>query len=280
MKRRNLAILLGNTENLGDAIISIATNNIASAKCTLDRDTGKHLSACLDWRKHRVLVTGWLTHNPENWPIRMQEAKFTSIHVSKTVRNGIKSSEIFFNPLTIDEMRESGPIGCRDSSTLDLIGDFDLEGYFSGCVTMTLTAKEVPKKRKIALVDTPPEIAKYFRSLQPYEVIEITHDVSPTIKWKEKFDHALDLIELYKVCEFVISTRLHAVIPALALGAKSCLVVENINDDRFEPLRNYIPTIELKKIDSLSKILGACHKASPSYYNLAESLREDISAWI
>lgn len=280
MKKRKLGILMGNTENLGDAVISLATNNIVSGKCILDRDTGKHLNACLDWRSHRVLVTGWLTHNPDNWPIRMHEAKFTSIHVSKTLRNEIKSSEIFFNRMTIQKMKESGPIGCRDSSTLELVRDSGLEGDFSGCVTMTLRAKEVRLKPRIALVDTPPEIAKFFESLKHYDVIEISHGVSSTIKWTDKLNQAQQLLELYETCEFVISTRLHAVIPALALGAKSCLIIENASDDRFDPLRNYIPTIEIKRVDSLIKILEASQKASSAFYKLSQSLHADVSAWI
>lgn len=280
MKNRKLSILLGNTENLGDAVISLATNNMVSGKCILDRDTGKHLNACSDWRSHRVLITGWLTHNPENWPIRMHEAKFTSIHVSKTLRNAIKSSEIFFNPLTIQKMKESGPIGCRDSSTLELVRDFGLEGDFSGCIAMTLGPKGVRLKPRIALVDIPPKIAKFFKSLKHYNVIEITHEVSSTIKWKDKLNQAQQLLDLYETCEFVISTRLHAVIPSLALGAKSCLVIENVSDDRFNPLRNYISTIEIKRLDSLVKILEASQKASPAFHKLSQSLQADISAWI
>lgn len=280
MTPRKLAILMGNTENLGDAIITVATNNIVAANCIFDRDTGKHLSSCSDLRSHRVLVTGWLTHNPENWPIKMQEAKFTSIHVSKTLRNNAKSSDLFFNKKTIEKMRESGPIGCRDSSTLDLVRNFGLEGNFSGCITMTLTSKEVPTKRRIALVDTSSDITEYFKGIKQYEVIEIAHDLPPRTKWSKKLNQAQQLIDIYKTCEFVISTRLHAVIPALALGAKSCLIVENMNDDRFQPLRNYIPSIEKGEINSLSKVLDSAQKASPSYLELSQSLEADISAWL
>jgi hypothetical protein len=280
MRARKLGILLGNTENLGDSIISIATNNIVAAKCILDRDTGQHLNTCSDWRAHRVLVTGWLTHNPENWPLRMHEAKFNSIHISKTVRNGTESSKIFFNGDTIEKMRESGPIGCRDFSTLSLVRDLGLDGYFSGCVTMTLTATEVPTKRKIALVDTPPAVAEYFRSSRKYEVLEISHEISPTIKWSEKLINGQQLLDVYNTCEFVVSTRLHAVIPALALGAKSCLIMNDKQDARFEPLRKYIPSIELSRIDSMSKVLDSSDSASPAFFELAQSLKEDITAWV
>jgi len=155
-----------------------------------------------------------------------------------------------------------------------------LKGNFSGCVTMTLTSKGDPVKNRIALVDTPPDIARYLRSFKQYEVIEIAHELPPATNWLKKLNRAQELIEYYKTCEFVISTRLHAVIPALALGTKSCLIVENVNDDRFQPLRNYIPSIEKDEINSLSILIDSCHKASPAFLTLSQSLEADISAWL
>ena len=280
MKSDVLGILLGNTENVGDSIITLATNKLANADCYLDRDTGKHLNSCSESRSHRVLVTGWLTHNPENWPIETHEAKFTSIHVTKTVRNNVESSDIFFNDRTIKLMRESGTIGCRDTSTLHMVKRFGLEANFSGCVTMCLTPVESVIRRRIAIVDAPPKVVRLFRSLKSYEVIEIRHEIDPTESWLAKLIRGQELIDLYSTCEFVISTRLHAVVPALALGAKSCLIMDNTNDLRFTPLKSLIPTIQNREFTSFREILEACSGASSDYFTVANSLKNDIHAWL
>ena len=116
------------------------------------------------WHMHPVFNLGFgLPYHPNIRPV------FISFHLNRVGA---------LTPETIDYLRENGPVGCRDWTTVDILLSAGVDAFFTGCVTTTVDAvfppiAEVDRSGAdlVAAIDLP---AKQVRQIkQPH--VTVTH---------------------------------------------------------------------------------------------------------
>ncbi len=196
-----IAILKYRTHNIGDDIQSLALERLLPrVDLRLDRDDR---SPAREWDDDvRLIINGWVAPGMHRaWP---PPGRARCLYV------GLHATE--------PEIVPAGaalPIGCRDPWTLGLCERLGVEGWISWCATLSLVRPDVPFDGSILLVDVPekdierlpPEIAAYGD--------RVTHIVPPGI---DRQAEARRLLDRYARAQWVVTTRLHALLPCAAMG--------------------------------------------------------------
>ena len=187
-------------------------------------------------------------------------------------------------------MGNFSPIGCRDTNTRNELIKYGIKAFFSSCLTTTLdidySAYKTERTDDIIFADF--KFGDYFPadnyilSLEAYNfnnIINITHNFNKTITHIERFKLAKKLIDKYARAKLVITTRLHAYLPCLALNTPVILVNKKF-DIRFSGLYKFLNTIgkneknifEIKvNVDNQGFIYN-----SKAYLNYANKLKEAL----
>ena len=247
------ALLKYSNGNLGDEIQSIAARDfLPSLDHYIDRD---YFNEFKNEDKTKILVHGWFTHNPENWPPVNNniDPLFISFHISDSWGS---SAEKMTNSASIKYYKEHEPIGCRDYNTLRLLEAKGVDSYFSGCITLTLKNRFKSRTNKIYFVD----VDKKARSLIPEKekdnVIFLSHVgrlyQTHRREWfrsllrsrhlrnryvQYRFNKAQEVIDLYAQAKLVVTSRLHCALPCLAFGTPLIFILKDPHDPRLEGLK-------------------------------------------
>lgn len=125
---------VGIDKNIGDYIQSLAALQFLPTNERFDYIEKEDIANYKSESKTKSIMNAWYIWHPENWPPKEEsiDPLLTSIHIC---------------PLTADAMladggREyfikHGPIGCRDTGTLEFLRRNNVPAFFSGCLTLTL----------------------------------------------------------------------------------------------------------------------------------------------
>ena len=207
------------TGNVGDEIQSIAARRfLPRVDQLLDRDRLSQFEPFEAFNELKVITNGWYTHEPQNWPPRSPRLNplLISMHIAPTEPNVLKS---FLSSDSKEFLIKHGPVGARDLATRDLLLENNVPSYFSGCMTLTLEARpDVPKNNFILLVDVPPAVEAEVRMRTERPIVKFPAHIDPRWSSEAKFKLAEYYLYLYQSAHAVITTRLHATLPSLALG--------------------------------------------------------------
>lgn len=156
-------------------------------------------------------------------------------------------------------LKQYMPIGCRDEATMRLLRNKGVQAYTSGCLTITLPKRQIePKQKKVFFVDIPSKLEEYI----PEELKENCEYVSQegqignvpmTENDRLRIDnYAREVLEKYKnEATLVVTSRLHAAAPCLALGIPVILAIDNI-DSRFSWLDKLIPLYDSEHYEEIN----------------------------
>lgn len=221
---KNAILLHKKSLNYGDDIQSLAAMKLLpKTDYILDRE---NLTAVKE--KVKLLCNGWFMENPKNWPPPDNiDPLFISMHISHN-NDSIKQ---MVNKNLVSYYKKHEPIGCRDYHTVSLFKSIGVKAYFSGCLTLTLENSFSEKDRtdKILFVDAfnknlPDDYRQLcFNKLIPdsiknkVEIIKMSHSNE---NWGEeqRLKHAEMLLEKYSTAHLVVTSRIHAALPCIALG--------------------------------------------------------------
>lgn len=276
------AIILNyNTNNLGDDIQTYAAMQLLpDYEFILDRE---NLATSDIKEEVKFICNGWFMNNPTNWPPAPNLIPlFISFHVS----DFNNSSNLMLSDKLLEYYKKHEPIGCRDYHTLRLFKDRGIKAYFSSCLTLTLENKfsAFEKSNNILVVDPftlylNNDYKKYIiRKIIPdvkYNDIEyFSHSFIPNENIAERMKNIAFVIEKYSKASLIITSRIHAALPALALGTPVIFIDLGFDSNnfrnRFEGIidlfnivdKNFIPFTE---DDLLSRIY---RKLRIFYFNL------------
>jgi lipopolysaccharide biosynthesis glycosyltransferase len=162
---------------------------------------------------------------------------FVSFHVN---RPEMLSEE------ALEYLRRYGPVGCRDWTTVDLLLSAGVDAFFTGCLTTTVDAvfphrdETGAHPEHVGLVDAP---AGHARNLQrPTEVVTHSGLEHREASLTDGVHAALELLETYqRRYARLITSRLHAYLPATSLGIPVTFRPANPADVRFEGLLGMKP---------------------------------------
>lgn len=183
-----------------------------------------------------VLAFGWYMHAMfgvrYGLPMhRNLHPIFVSFHCNK---RGLLTPEV------IAWMREHGPVGCRDWTTVDILLSVGVPAFFSGCMTTTVdtvfpVSTTVPDG-PVVYVDAPTEAEAAGPDAHVYKH---SGDIVRFRSFTENTRIAADLLRTYREeHSSVVTSRLHCYLPSRSLGAKVDFRPNNPADIRFAGLSN------------------------------------------
>ena len=215
--------------NIGDEIQTLAiAQHLPNVAGFVDRD---ELSA---WSgdPFAVVMQGWFTKDERTFPVAPQITPvWLGFHLGDHVRHILHRDEVR------TAFRETGPIGCRDARTVDLLTAAGIDAYVSGCMTTTFPKRTVDPVDggRVYLVDT--SGVPLPDHLRGPDSVRVTHQGAAWWSQDAKRVLARDLLEEYRLhARLVVTTRLHCALPCVAMGIP-VVFVGDMSDTRLSPIQ-------------------------------------------
>lgn len=234
--------------NVGDDIQSLAALRfLPKVDYYIERDRLDKVKD-LKFKKNeqlKVIMNGWYLGGHEHWPPQNPALQplLTSIHINPYQAQG-EALRSFTSKNSVKFLKKFSPVGARDMSTLKVLQDQGVDSYFSACLTLTLNrAKHVKKRDYILAVNVSDDVYRSLKSKTEREVIRMDVERTQDTTIKENLAIAKYYLYMYQSAHCVVTTRLHATLPTIAIGGKVLFIVEKNNDntdfgDRFNGLYN------------------------------------------
>ena len=202
--------------NVGDYIQSIAALQFLDDAQYVDRDV-------MDITEGNIIMNGWHWHKSPQLSMSINPL-ITSFHINSTSLKMLDEHVDFF--------KKHEPIGCRDAFTVRQMRNRGIEAFFIGCLTMTLglSWKHNPQKGLFVCNDINhlhgwKDAEKYFDQL--VNPLRITSNMLG-MDHPERFETAKHFLDILSRAECVVTSRLHTLLPCLAMGTPVVFV------DQFE----------------------------------------------
>lgn len=185
------------------------------------------------WHMHPLFLLGFgLPYHPNLNPV------FLSFHLHRTS---------ILTPAAVDYLRQYGPIGCRDWTTVDLLLSAGVDAFFTGCLTTTVNAVfpdrdqvEPAEQRVVAVIDLPRSVAR--RAKRPVHSISHMDSVYRHGGLVEGITAADELLAGYqRDYHRIVTRRLHSYLPATSLGVPVTFQPAVPGDARFAGLGGMQP---------------------------------------
>jgi len=280
------------TINLGDYIQSLSAKQfLPRVDYLVDRESLREYVG----EKILMILNGWYMLNDSFPPSLRIGPLWISLHIDR---------KKILTPKTISYLKKHEPIGCRDNMTRRLLYKNGIKAYFSGCLTLTLKNEYADCKREgIYFVDvaenaktkwqrtfykkrTENELKKYLSKDDLNNVFYLTHKLEKSeINLKDSFKKAEKLIEKYSKARLVVTSRIHAALPCLALGTPVIFVNDLGNDKRFDGLIELLNCIVVKAWRVRSNIKTSSSQTQPivnsdDYKTLIPNLEKSCVSFI
>lgn len=238
-----------NSLNLGDIIQTLAAiQYYPNVDYWVERD---HLDQVTTEMK--IILNGWFDGRLTTWPPSKSLKIFPiSMHINESSevlkdRNyqylipSFKDRSML-DPTSFFYWKSIRPVGCRDVHTINLLRKIGIDSYLSSCLTLTL--KRDPKwkrNNKIYNVDAEILFPSLYYSLVPTEIRAIAKPIrhgslaNDNSSLEKKIEDARRLLRKYGQAKYLITSRLHAALPALAYGTPVLFLYEKMErDPRFD----------------------------------------------
>ena len=233
------------TTNIGDDVQAYAARRFLPKKSVpIDRE---FVGVFRRGRVVRTIVNGWFMHTKDfgwyradvrapkkSWPPSSSiDPLFISLHFA----DGFRAAAL--TDTSVNYLKQHGPIGARDYVTLAALQEKGVPSYFSGCLTLTLDNPCRTRNDIIYVVDLDDECLAYLRSTVQSEIRVVHHGLLelPSLTNGQRMRYVKKLLRRYGHAKCVVTTRLHAVMPCLAIKTPVLLVLRDENDSRFVGLK-------------------------------------------
>ena len=246
------------TENIGDEVQSIAARRfLPKIDYYFDRDNINNTKTSSD-ETIKLIMNGWYTHHPENWPPQSPNIKplLIAMHIEQDALNG-EPAKAFISPKSKTFLNKFGPVGARNYPTLDLFKKNQIKSYFSGCITLTLNPDPQVKKQKYILaVDVPDKVYEAMHKNTSKPILRLDTNRKKTLDRETRFLLAELWLYLYQSAHTVVTTRLHTMLPCLAFNTP-VLALSGRDPKRYKGL-----------IDLTNHVTPAEYIKNPSIFDL------------
>ena len=212
-----------NLGNLGDAIQSLAVIEFLNKKQI-------PISGFTDRKNldQNTFINGWQKYPEEFLP---KDGLFCSIHSDSNHLKNIDKKYL---------------VGCRDNWTDSNCKNIGLNSLITGCVTINLTKINTYDKKNIGTIF----IDSIYKEKNQY-----TQTIDINLSWEQQIQLAKDRLLLISQANLVHTTRLHVLIPCVAMGIS--VVLDEIpgkkegwiESKRFSHIENFIQTKQIIEIN-------------------------------
>ena len=193
--------------NVGDDIQALAAaQHLPRVDLRVDREKIHCESGLADFT---MIMNGWFSRDPTAWPPAQSiHPIFVSFHVAEPLKPAVRQH--------VDYLKQFEPIGTRDQGTATFLNSIGIKTETTYCLTLTFPQRlSAPKDGRVFLVDAL-DIAVP-RALRR-NAVKVTHTIAP-IGHAVTLPYAQRLLETYRDnASLVITTRLHAALPCIAMG--------------------------------------------------------------
>lgn len=273
------------TENIGDNIQTLAMRRfIPRVDYVFDRDN-INATTIHPTDQVKLIMNGWYMHARDgkfNWPPEQQNIQplLISMYIERDVKNN-RADLAFFTDESREFFKQHGPIGARDIGTDHFLRENGIESYYSGCMTLTLLPdNSVQKQDFILAVDVSDRVYNFIKQHTDRPVIKMDTYIGNDLVPMEKTIIAKYWLSLYQSAHAVITTRLHAMLPCLALQTP-VLAIRKKNKHRFEGLIDLVNNCTEQELLT-KKYLYNFEKPKPNpnkYKQLADDLTKKCKAF-
>ena len=193
--------------NVGDDIQAIAASlHLPRVDARIERDS-IHRNQGTD--PVALIMNGWFSGNNAAWPPAPAiRPIFVSFHIAKKFKPVVAAH--------VQYLKQFEPIGTRDEATAEFLRSIGVQAQTTYCMTLTFPQRETPPKDgKVFLVDADaiavPRTLRAGAGKMGHAVAPIGHEV--TLPYGQR------LLDVYReTASLVITTRLHAALPCIAMG--------------------------------------------------------------
>lgn len=238
------------TENIGDDIQSYAQMRfLPQIDYVIDRE---RLDTFSCEEKVAVIMNAWYMYNKSNWPPSASiYPLLLSMHIAEDDYFGIGTK--FLDGLGGDYLRNHGPVGARDESTLNLLQKKEIESYWSGCMTLTIEQfPNISKDGNVCFVDLDEEISNFLeKEYSDISIVYLSHIVeyiNDEKTFEDRIERVKKLLKRYQAASYVVTSRLHCALPCLALGTPVVLVYKEEYDSR---MSSFLPILNVTTRDDI-----------------------------
>jgi hypothetical protein len=181
-----------------------------------------------------VLCFGWYMHAlfsmRHGFPLhRNLRPIFISMHCNKRE---------LLTPDAIAYLKRYGPVGCRDWTTVYLLGSIGVPAFFSGCLTTTIDTV-FPERDAVPGPEAPTAYVDALPSDVPAGAVTYKHS-SDKVRHRSFVENvriALERLDTYRrLHPRVVTSRLHCYLPLRGLGMDVDFHPKNASDPRFDGL--------------------------------------------
>ena len=199
--------------NLGDYIQSVAVERLLPAiEQRFDRDTLAYANPVVPMS---IVMNGWFSHHPQTClPL---SDKLTPLFWGFHITDCNDSWSYFSRKEIVNYLKRYEPIGCRDPYTADRLSQLGVETFVSYCLTLTLPKRECQENcDKVIVVDgegipLPAELKE--------QAVYYTHIIPGKNREAIKRVYARLMLKMYRTeARLVVTTRLHCLLPCVAMG--------------------------------------------------------------
>jgi len=280
------------SSNIGDDIQAVAARNLLpDESCHFDRElismfkSNKNVKGLINgWFMH-TKKTGWYRHDMPaptiSWP---PASCIDPLILSIFITPGFESEALTGAGLAY--LKKHAPIGARDYATLEMLNRAGVPSYFSGCLTLTLNNTHKGKRENVIYaVDIPAKSLDLIRKKANCPVIPITHGVPLEMYNKnnheERMAYANKLLKMYGRAKCVVTQRLHAAMPCLALETPVLLLTKPYNKRMFGLRELTYNCTNDELISGKMKYDFNKPPANPTdYLKVRSQLLKTVNAWV
>lgn len=216
--------------NLGDTIQSLAARRFLPQVDVLIERERIAAPPADGAGQVKAILNGWFMHAPENWPphpaieplpISMHFAEPGTSRLRRWVRSPL---DRMLSGAGAEYLRRWGPVGARDRFTLEALLARDIPAYHSGCLTLTLRLPTAPRSDCIVACDLSDAALVQLRRTTSRPIVEVSHLGGEILHHADQQAAAMHLLGTYASAAAVVTTRIHAAMPCLALGTPVLLL--------------------------------------------------------
>ena len=233
--------------------------------------------------KIKTIINGWFMENPKNWPPNNNISPlFISFHINPSAERDL------LKPESLNYLKQFEPIGCRDTYTQNLLQKNGIKSYYSSCITTTfnrdkyITNKTQPEgiivigafdrlnpsidfssiyRLLLSLIKYPIHKLKYLLKKISFEnhlrnqniVVKRYQQITKRkiSSHNQGLKLANDMLKEIAKSEIIITSRIHAALPALAMGLKVIFINEGLSHKnhktRTADVNKFFMTVSLKE---------------------------------
>jgi hypothetical protein len=178
----------------------------------------------------KTILNGWFMHDPVFWPPHPAiqplpvAMHFAEPGVSRLQRWKSSPLDQMLGGAGGEWLRRWGPIGARDLWTLDALEARDIPAWHSGCLTLTLPERNVPRGDVVVACDLPDDALAALRRQTGAPLLTVSHLGGEHFAHDDQVRAAECLLDAYARAAAVVTTRIHCALPCLALGTPVLLL--------------------------------------------------------